>query len=59
AAERGAYQILTPAEAGALVARTGFPLNLQPLVGGLPPELAWPYLETAATAVSSGTSAGT
>jgi alkanesulfonate monooxygenase SsuD/methylene tetrahydromethanopterin reductase-like flavin-dependent oxidoreductase (luciferase family) len=48
AAERGAYQILTPAEAAELVARTGFPLNLQPLVGGLPPELAWPYLERAA-----------
>jgi hypothetical protein len=27
----------------------GFPLNLQPLVGGLPPELAWPYLETGAS----------
>jgi hypothetical protein len=47
AAERGAYQILTPDDARSLLA-TGFPLNLQPLVGGLPPELAWPYLERAA-----------
>ena len=47
AAERGAYQILTPAEALELTGG-GFPLNLQPLVGGLPPDLAWPYLEAAA-----------
>ena len=52
AAERGSYQILTPAEAAALVSRTGFPLNLQPLVGGLPPDVAWPYLEAAAAAVA-------
>ena len=51
AAEKGAYQILTPDEARALVAR-GMPLGLQPLVGGLPPDLAWPYLEAAATAVT-------
>jgi alkanesulfonate monooxygenase SsuD/methylene tetrahydromethanopterin reductase-like flavin-dependent oxidoreductase (luciferase family) len=50
--ERGAYQIVTPDEAGALLAGHGFPLNLQPLVGGLPPDVAWPYLEAAA-AVSS------
>jgi alkanesulfonate monooxygenase SsuD/methylene tetrahydromethanopterin reductase-like flavin-dependent oxidoreductase (luciferase family) len=47
AAERGAYQIVTPDDARALLAG-GFPLNLQPLVGGLPPDLAWPYLEAAA-----------
>ncbi len=47
AAEKGAYQILTPAEALELTG-AGFPLNLQPLVGGLPPDLAWPYLEAAA-----------
>jgi hypothetical protein len=46
-AERGAYQIISPAEAAAYLAR-GFPLALQPLVGGLPPDLAWRYLETAA-----------
>ena len=47
-AERGAYQIITPEEASAYLGR-GIPLNLQPLVGGLPPDVAWPYLETAAT----------
>jgi alkanesulfonate monooxygenase SsuD/methylene tetrahydromethanopterin reductase-like flavin-dependent oxidoreductase (luciferase family) len=54
AREKGAYQILTPDEARALVATTGFPLNLQPLVGGLPPELAWPYLESAARVAAAG-----
>ena len=42
----------TPDEAAAQVAR-GIPLNLQPLVGGLAPDLAWPYLEAAA-AVTTG-----
>ena len=51
AAEKGAYQILTPDEARSFVER-GTPLGLQPLVGGLPPDLAWPYLEAAAAAVS-------
>jgi alkanesulfonate monooxygenase SsuD/methylene tetrahydromethanopterin reductase-like flavin-dependent oxidoreductase (luciferase family) len=46
-AERGEYQIVTPDEAKRLLATSG-PLNLQPLVGGLPPDLAWPYLEAAA-----------
>jgi alkanesulfonate monooxygenase SsuD/methylene tetrahydromethanopterin reductase-like flavin-dependent oxidoreductase (luciferase family) len=55
AAEKGAYQILTPSEARALVGK-GMPLGLQPLVGGLPPDLAWPYLEAAAAAVSPGNS---
>jgi alkanesulfonate monooxygenase SsuD/methylene tetrahydromethanopterin reductase-like flavin-dependent oxidoreductase (luciferase family) len=50
--EKGAYQIVTPAEARTMLS-TGFPLNLQPLVGGLPPDVAWPYLEAAA-AVSVG-----
>jgi alkanesulfonate monooxygenase SsuD/methylene tetrahydromethanopterin reductase-like flavin-dependent oxidoreductase (luciferase family) len=45
--EKGPYQILTPGEAAELVAKTGH-LGLQPLVGGLPPKLAWPYLEAAA-----------
>lgn len=52
ASERGAYQIVTPGEAAALV-RGGHPLGLQPLVGGLPPEVAWRYLEAAAE-VSAG-----
>lgn len=46
-AEQGAYQILTPAEAAAIVT-TGQPLGLQPLVGGIPADVAWPYLEAAA-----------
>ncbi len=48
AGENGAYRILTPDEARSLVA-AGRPLGLQPLVGGLPPDLAWPYLEAAAS----------
>jgi alkanesulfonate monooxygenase SsuD/methylene tetrahydromethanopterin reductase-like flavin-dependent oxidoreductase (luciferase family) len=47
ASERGAYQILTPSAAADQVAR-GVPLALQPLVGGIPPDVAWPYLEAAA-----------
>jgi alkanesulfonate monooxygenase SsuD/methylene tetrahydromethanopterin reductase-like flavin-dependent oxidoreductase (luciferase family) len=46
-AERGEYQILTPDEATAYLAR-GIPLKLQPLVGGLPPDVGWRYLEAAA-----------
>jgi alkanesulfonate monooxygenase SsuD/methylene tetrahydromethanopterin reductase-like flavin-dependent oxidoreductase (luciferase family) len=48
--EQGEYRIITPDEASALIAR-GAPLALQPLVGGIPPEIAWPYLETAAAVV--------
>jgi alkanesulfonate monooxygenase SsuD/methylene tetrahydromethanopterin reductase-like flavin-dependent oxidoreductase (luciferase family) len=55
AEEKGAYQILTPDEARSLVEK-GVPLGLQPLVGGLPPDLAWPYLEAAAAAVAPQTS---
>ena len=51
AAEKGAYRIVTPDEASGLI-KTGFPLNLQPLVGGLPPDRAWPYLEAAAAVAS-------
>ena len=46
-AEKGEYQILTPEEAASYVAR-GIPLALQPLVGGIPPDIAWRYLEAAA-----------
>jgi alkanesulfonate monooxygenase SsuD/methylene tetrahydromethanopterin reductase-like flavin-dependent oxidoreductase (luciferase family) len=46
-AEKDQYQIITPSEASAYVAR-GVPLALQPLVGGIPPDIAWRYLETAA-----------
>jgi alkanesulfonate monooxygenase SsuD/methylene tetrahydromethanopterin reductase-like flavin-dependent oxidoreductase (luciferase family) len=48
AGENGPYQILTPDQARAEVA-AGRPLGLQPLVGGLPPDVAWPYLEVAAS----------
>jgi alkanesulfonate monooxygenase SsuD/methylene tetrahydromethanopterin reductase-like flavin-dependent oxidoreductase (luciferase family) len=42
-AENGAYRILTPDEAIAQ-ARSGIPLLLHPLCGGLPPEIAWESL---------------
>ena len=45
--ERGPYWILTAAEATDYV-RGGRPLPLHPLCGGIPPEVAWPYLERAA-----------
>ena len=53
AAENGSYQIITP-DAAAAAVRRGVPLALQPLVGGIPPDLAWPYLETAVAAVAAG-----
>jgi alkanesulfonate monooxygenase SsuD/methylene tetrahydromethanopterin reductase-like flavin-dependent oxidoreductase (luciferase family) len=49
-AERGSYQIITAEEASAYV-RAGTALALQPLVGGLPPDLGWRYLEAAAAVV--------
>jgi alkanesulfonate monooxygenase SsuD/methylene tetrahydromethanopterin reductase-like flavin-dependent oxidoreductase (luciferase family) len=55
-AERGAYQIITPETAASYVAR-GVPLALQPLVGGLPPDIAWRYLESAAAALRGPTRA--
>jgi alkanesulfonate monooxygenase SsuD/methylene tetrahydromethanopterin reductase-like flavin-dependent oxidoreductase (luciferase family) len=50
--ERGEYQIITPEEAASYVAN-GVPLALQPLVGGIPPDVAWRYLETAAAVTSA------
>ncbi len=50
-AEAGPYRIFTPQQAAAYV-RSGRPLPLHPLCGGVPPQVAWPYLEQAA-AVSS------
>jgi len=50
--EQGPYQIITPGQASALVGR-GVALALQPLVGGIPPDIAWRYLESAATVRSS------
>ena len=42
-AEERSHRILTVDEAVALI-RAGTPLPLHPLVGGLPPEVAWRYL---------------
>jgi alkanesulfonate monooxygenase SsuD/methylene tetrahydromethanopterin reductase-like flavin-dependent oxidoreductase (luciferase family) len=53
-AESAAYRVVTPAEATDLV-RAGRMLQLQPLCGGLPPDLAWPYLEAAAAAIRAAT----
>jgi alkanesulfonate monooxygenase SsuD/methylene tetrahydromethanopterin reductase-like flavin-dependent oxidoreductase (luciferase family) len=44
-AERRSHRILTVSEAVAL-ARSGTILPLHPLIGGLPPEVAWRYLRT-------------
>jgi alkanesulfonate monooxygenase SsuD/methylene tetrahydromethanopterin reductase-like flavin-dependent oxidoreductase (luciferase family) len=49
-AERGAYRVLTPAEAVAYI-RTHGPLSMQPLCGGCPPELAWESLRLIAEEV--------
>ena len=48
-AEDGPYRIFTPDEAAEYV-RGGRLLPLHPLCGGVPPDVAWPYLERAAAA---------
>jgi alkanesulfonate monooxygenase SsuD/methylene tetrahydromethanopterin reductase-like flavin-dependent oxidoreductase (luciferase family) len=50
-AEGGPYRIFTPEEATDYV-RAGRPLPLHPLCGGIPPDMAWPYLEHAAAAAA-------
>jgi hypothetical protein len=45
----GPYRIFTLGEAAAYI-RNGRPLPLLPLCGGVPPDLAWPYLERAVMA---------
>lgn len=45
----GPYRIVTPAAATDFV-RAGKSLPLHPLCGGIGPEVAWPYLRTAAAA---------
>jgi alkanesulfonate monooxygenase SsuD/methylene tetrahydromethanopterin reductase-like flavin-dependent oxidoreductase (luciferase family) len=50
-AENGPYRIFTPDEATDYV-RAGRLLPLHPLCGGVPPEVAWPYLEGAAAAAA-------
>jgi alkanesulfonate monooxygenase SsuD/methylene tetrahydromethanopterin reductase-like flavin-dependent oxidoreductase (luciferase family) len=47
----GAFTIVTRDEAAAMVTR-GEMLALQPLVGGLPPDVAWPYVEAAGRALA-------
>jgi alkanesulfonate monooxygenase SsuD/methylene tetrahydromethanopterin reductase-like flavin-dependent oxidoreductase (luciferase family) len=49
-AENGAYRILRVEEAAAQI-RSGRPLSMQPLCGGIPPELAWRSVRLAGTAV--------
>lgn len=46
-AEDRSHRIVTVEQAVEL-ARTGLPLNLHPLIAGLPPEIAWRYLRTVA-----------
>lgn len=46
----GPYAVLSIEDAAAQI-RGGASLQLHPLCGGMPPELAWPYLERAAVAV--------
>jgi alkanesulfonate monooxygenase SsuD/methylene tetrahydromethanopterin reductase-like flavin-dependent oxidoreductase (luciferase family) len=46
---QGPYRIFTVDEAAAYI-RAGKPLPLLPLCGGVPPEVAWPYLERAVMA---------
>ena len=46
----GAYAVLTPDECVAMASSTGS-LRLHPLMGGLPPELAWESLELVAAKV--------
>jgi alkanesulfonate monooxygenase SsuD/methylene tetrahydromethanopterin reductase-like flavin-dependent oxidoreductase (luciferase family) len=52
-AENGAYQIITSDEAARYIAN-GHPLALQPLVGGLPVDVAWRYLDTAVSVCARG-----
>ena len=47
----GPYQVLSVGQAAEMV-RSGKPLPLLPLCGGLPPDIAWPYLQYAATATA-------
>lgn len=49
--ENGPYRIFTPDEATEFV-RSGRPLPLHPLCGGVPPDVAWPYLERAVAAAN-------
>jgi alkanesulfonate monooxygenase SsuD/methylene tetrahydromethanopterin reductase-like flavin-dependent oxidoreductase (luciferase family) len=51
-AEDRTHRIITVTQAVEMI-RSGVPLPLQPLIGGLPPEIAWPYLRTVTDVVMS------
>jgi alkanesulfonate monooxygenase SsuD/methylene tetrahydromethanopterin reductase-like flavin-dependent oxidoreductase (luciferase family) len=51
AEEAGAYRVLSVAQASERL-KQGKSLGLLPLCGGMPPDIAWPYLECAAQAVA-------
>ena len=53
----GPYAVTTVDEAAARI-RAGARLPLHPLCGGMPPEVAWPYLERAALALSRARGVG-
>lgn len=53
-AENRSHRILDVDEAAELV-RGGHPLQLHPLIGGLPPDIAWRYLETATKVSANAT----
>jgi hypothetical protein len=55
--ENGSYRIFTPEQAVAQIRKKGM-LMLQPLCGGLPPNLAWPSLELLAAKVLPALKAG-
>ena len=48
---QGPYAVMTINDAVAQI-RSGTSLQLHPLCGGMPPELAWPYLERASVATA-------
>jgi alkanesulfonate monooxygenase SsuD/methylene tetrahydromethanopterin reductase-like flavin-dependent oxidoreductase (luciferase family) len=52
----GPYRIFTPEEAVDYI-RSGRPLPLHPLCGGIPPDVAWRYLEIAGTVSARARSA--
>ena len=49
-AENGPYRVVTPAEAADIISEFG-QLSLQPLCGGMPPDLAWNSLHLVESAV--------
>ena len=56
-AQDTSHRIVTVDQAVELV-RAGMPLQLHPLIGGLPPEVGWRYLRTVVDRVVPATSGG-